>query len=103
MAAELDERGAVAFRQSHAGALFLGADRRYRRVRVEGLAAPLVDDAGHGADLHVGEGGNLLLEEIDEAAVALEQGEELEGGIDGLSGRRLLAGLGDRAEGLGRG
>ena len=51
------------------GSLSTGSRVRYC---VEHLAAAGVDDAGGGADLGVGERGDVLLEEIDEPALALE-------------------------------
>ena len=45
-------------------------------VLAERRAAALVDDARGGADVRVGEGRDVLLEEVDEPALALQEREE---------------------------
>src|SRR3954466_3907259 len=82
VATQLDESGAIALRQSDSRALLLAADGGDPGVGMQGLAAAIVDDAGDGPDLAVGEPRDFLFDEIDEAALPLEQGQELEGGIE---------------------
>lgn len=62
----------------------------------EGLPASGVDDARRGADVRVREARDVFFEEVDEAPLALEEREELEGGVVGRRGLRvrgLLGGL----------
>ncbi len=62
------------------GLLEARQDRRDGQVVAEGLAAPPVDVADGGADLGVGVGVDVFLEEVDEPAVALEDGQDPEVG-----------------------
>ena len=71
----------------------LGAHGLDRGVRAQGLAAALVDDARGGADVRVGERRDVLLEEVDETALALEEREELQRrGVGGRGSGRRRAG-----------
>ena len=84
--------------QRDARALLLRAHGLELHVLAERLAATLVHDASGGADVRVGEARDVLLEEVDEPAFALEEREELQRGVRG--GRRRGLGLG-RGRGLG--
>ena len=58
------------------------------------LPAPGVNHTGSGPDVGVGEARDVLLEEVDEAAFALKEGQELERGVRGGGRRRLGLGGG---------
>ena len=62
----------------HAVALASGSTGSSARYWLHHLAAALVDDAGGGAHLRVREGGHVLLEEVHEAALALQHGQQRE-------------------------
>jgi hypothetical protein len=49
-------------------------------VRLQRLATAFVNDSGGGTDVGIGKGGDVLLQEIDEAPFALKQRQELESG-----------------------
>jgi len=79
-------------------ALFLRAHGLNLHMVVQGLSAALVNDTDSSADVRVAKRGDVLLEEINEAALALEQGEELKG-----RGRVRLRAFFREPRGLGRG
>ncbi len=72
------ERRRVRLLNRHRGALAFIAYALDLGVMGECLAAPFMHHARSGADLGVGKLGDVLLHEVDEAAVALEEREELE-------------------------
>ena len=71
-------------------------------VARDGVAALVVDLAHGGADLVVGIGGDVFLEKVDEARIALQDGEELKRAIGGADGG-AAAGVGAAALAAGRG
>ena len=57
-------------------------------VAGERVAGLVVQAADGGADLVVGVGGDVLHEEVDEAGVALQDGEDLQGAVGSFYERR---------------
>ena len=64
-----------------------GKDRLERHIAFEHAAAACVDVTRGRADLRVGVGGEVLEDEVDEPAFALQQGEHLDGTIRGYRQR----------------
>ena len=80
VAGEADAAGVEADGHGDGVAFGAGEGGLEDEVLLEDFAAAGVDDARGGADVGVGIGGDVFLEEVDEAAFALEEGEEGEGG-----------------------
>jgi hypothetical protein len=81
--------GVEAIADGDARALGLAVHRLELEVGLDHLAAPLMNGARGGADLRVGEAGQVLRDEVDEPAVALEQREDVEGLAVGEGSRDL--------------
>ena len=73
-------------------ALLLGGvdDRLDRQVIVQGLSATSMDVADRGPDLRVGVRVDVLFQEVNEAAVALQDGQDAEIGARGRPGEEWL-------------
>ena len=79
VAREFDLGGGKASFERDLGAFVLGSNGGNVDVGAQCFAATFVDDADRCADFSIGKCGNVLLEKVDEATFALEQGEELKG------------------------
>ena len=78
--------------QGDLAALRLAADRSKSERVAQRLAAPVVDGARRRSDLRVGEGGDLLLAEIDQAPLPLEQGQQMKRRPAGRALFRIILG-----------
>ena len=66
--------GVVALVDRHARPLFFGPHGLDGEMGSKGPLAAVMDDARRGADIRIGERGDVLLQKVDEAPFALQEG-----------------------------
>ncbi len=89
IAGELHQVGREALLDGDSRALFLGSESFDGAEPAQGLAAAFVDDSCCSSYVSVGELRDVLLQEVDQAAVSLKDSQKLQRCIGGRGGHRL--------------